>query len=66
MDKPESEYIDITPPPEFLEACRRVTGIDDSSPAFIIPLLRSTLAAKIDREHKRIVIAAEWKKVVTA
>jgi hypothetical protein len=44
----------ITPTAEFLEAYRRVTGSDDTSPAAVISAMRSDLADAIRREHAKI------------
>ncbi len=50
--------MDITPAPEFLEACRRVLGAD--TPDVVIPALRDEwLAEKIQQVHAGILAAKE-------
>jgi hypothetical protein len=51
--------MNITPTPEFLEAYRRVTGSDDTSPAAVIAAVRSPMMDEIRRVHAGIMRTKE-------
>jgi hypothetical protein len=54
--------MDITPTPEFLEAYRRVTGSDDTSPAAVILAMRDAATMhEIRRVHAEIMEHAETR-----
>jgi hypothetical protein len=54
--------MDITPTPEFLEAYRRVTGSDDTSPVAVFgALMNDGTMYAIRRVHAEI-LEAKWKE----
>jgi hypothetical protein len=51
--------MNLTPTPEFLEAFRRVTGSDDTSPRTVLPVIRehASLLREVRRVHAEIMKA---------